>query len=53
MATGAGVDNLMSLLHLSARQVDSNVDVPIAMQAMLDQMENMHRLSGTLAREFV
>jgi hypothetical protein len=53
MAPAAGVDNLMSLSHLSARQVDSNVDIPIAMPAMLDQMKNMHRLSGTLARGFV
>ena len=49
MASGAGVDNLMALPRLPAGQIDCNVDVPIRMPAMLDQMEDAHCLTGTLS----
>jgi len=40
MTSGAGIDNSMPLPRLSAGEIDGDVDVPIRMLAMLDQMKN-------------
>jgi hypothetical protein len=42
MPSGACIDDLMAFPHLSASQIDGDIDVPIAMHAVLDQMENAH-----------
>jgi hypothetical protein len=42
MASGACIDDLMAFPRLSASQIDGDIDVPITMHAVLDQMKYAH-----------
>jgi hypothetical protein len=53
MSSRAGKDDFVAFLRLSAGEIDGNINVPIAMLAMLDQMDNSHCLSLALAHAFI
>jgi len=42
MPSSACIDDLMAFPRLSASQIDGDIDVPITIHAVLDQMENAH-----------